>query len=246
MRKPIIAGNWKMNGTIASGSILIEAFNSVLQDMELSCDVVVCPPFTAIERAVALTRDTAIAVGAQTGEISPLMLTEVGVNYVIIGHSERREYYGETDETVNAKIKSAFHHNLTPIVCVGESLEQRESGHTLDWITSQLKGALVDVPKEQVSQLIVAYEPIWAIGTGKTATADQAEEVCKEIRDYIRSVYDDETADAVRIQYGGSVKSENALEILGEPNIDGALVGGASLVVDEFIDIIKAANQIGA
>ena len=144
------------------------------------------------------------------------------------------------------KTPSAFHHNLTPIVCVGESLEQRESGHTLDWITSQLKGALIDVPKEQVSQLIVAYEPIWAIGTGKTATADQAEEVCKEIRDYIRSLYDDETADAVRIQYGGSVKSENALEILGEPNIDGALVGGASLVVDEFIDIIKAANQISA
>ena len=177
MRKPIIAGNWKMNGTIASGSILIEAFNSVLQDMELSCDVVVCPPFTAIERAVALTRDTAIEVGAQTmdyhdagaftGEISPLMLTEVGVNYVIIGHSERREYYGETDETVNAKIKSAFHHNLTPIVCVGESLEQREAGHTLDWITAQLKVALVNVPKEQVSQLIIAYEPIWAIGTGK-------------------------------------------------------------------------------
>jgi len=241
MRKPIIAGNWKMNGTIASGSILIEAFNSVLQDMELSCDVVVCPPFTAIERAVALTRNTAIEVGAQTmdyhdagaftGEISPLMLTEVGVNYVIIGHSERREYYGETDETVNAKIKSAFHHNLNPIVCVGESLEQREAGHT---------------PKEQVSQLIIAYEPIWAIGTGKTATAEQAEEVCKAIRDYIRSLYDDDAADAVRIQYGGSVKSENALEILGEPNIDGALVGGASLVVDEFIDIIKAANQVSA
>ena len=168
MRKPIIAGNWKMNGTIASGSILIEAFNSVLQDMELSCDVVVCPPFTAIERAVVLTKNTAIEVGAQTmdyhdagaftGEISPLMLTEVGVNYVIIGHSERREYYGETDETVNAKIKSAFHHNLNTIVCVGESLEHRETGHTLDWITSQLKGALADISKEQVSQLIIAYE----------------------------------------------------------------------------------------
>ena len=256
MRKPIIAGNWKMNGTIASGSILIEAFNSVLQDMELFCDVVVCPPFTAIERAVVLTKNTAMEVGAQTmdyhdagaftGEISPLMLTEVGVNYVIIGHSERREYYGETDETVNAKIKSAFHHNLNPIVCVGESLEQRETGHTLDWITSQLKGALADIPKEQVSQLIIAYEPIWAIGTGKTATADQAEEVCKEIRSYIRSLYDSETAEAIRIQYGGSVKSENALEILGEPNIDGALVGAASLVVDEFIDIIKAANQVSA
>ena len=256
MRKQIIPGNWKMNGTIASGSILIEAFTSFLGDKNLDCEVVVCPPFTALERAVSLTRDTQVGVGAQnmdyhdagafTGEVSPLMLTELGVSYVIIGHSERREYYGETDAMVNEKIKSAFHHNLQPIVCVGESLEQREAGHTLDWITSQLKGALADIPKEQVSQLIIAYEPIWAIGTGKTATADQAEEVCKAIRDYIRSLYDDDAADAVRIQYGGSVKSENALEILGEPNIDGALVGGASLVVDEFIDIIKAANQVSA
>lgn len=252
MRKPIIAGNWKMNGTIASGSILIEAFNNVLQDMQLSCDVVVCPPFTALERAVTLTRNTAIEVGAQTmdyhdagaftGEISPLMLTEVGVSYVILGHSERREYYGETDEMVNAKIKSAFRHNLIPIVCVGESLEQREAGHTLEWITSQLKGALQDIPREQVSQLIIAYEPIWAIGTGKTATAAQAETVCKSIRDYIRSVYGHDVSDEVRIQYGGSVKSDNSKQILGQPNIDGALVGGASLVVDDFVEIIKAAN----
>ena len=253
MRKPIIAGNWKMNGTIASGSILIEAFNNVLEGMDLSCDVVVCPPFTALERAVTLTRNTAIEVGAQTmdyhdagaftGEISPLMLTEVGVSYVIIGHSERREYYGETDETVNAKIKSAFRHNLIPIICVGESLEQREAGHTLEWITSQLKGALQDIPKEQVSQLIIAYEPIWAIGTGKTATAAQAETVCKSIRDYIRSVYGHDVSDRVRIQYGGSVKSDNSKQILGQPNIDGALVGGASLVVDDFVEIIKAANM---
>lgn len=253
MRKPIIAGNWKMNGTIASGSILIEAFNNVLEGMDLSCDVVVCPPFTALERAVTLTRNTAIEVGAQTmdyhdagaftGEISPLMLTEVGVSYVIIGHSERREYYGETDETVNAKIKSAFRHNLIPIVCVGESLEQREAGHTLEWITSQLKGALQDIPKEQVSRLIIAYEPIWAIGTGKTATAAQAETVCKSIRDYIRSVYGHDVSDRVRIQYGGSVKSDNSKQILGQPNIDGALVGGASLVVDDFVEIIKAANM---
>lgn len=253
MRKPIIAGNWKMNGTIASGSILIEAFNNVLEGMDLSCDVVVCPPFTALERAVILTRNTAIEVGAQTmdyhdagaftGEISSLMLTEVGVSYVIIGHSERREYYGETDETVNAKIKSAFRHNLIPIVCVGESLEQREAGHTLEWITSQLKGALQDIPKGQVSQLIIAYEPIWAIGTGKTATAAQAETVCKSIRDYIRSVYGHDVSDRVRIQYGGSVKSDNSKQILGQPNIDGALVGGASLVVDDFVEIIKAANM---
>ena len=254
MRKPIIAGNWKMNGTIASGSILIEAFNSVLQDMELSCDVVVCPPFTAIERAVVLTKNTAIEVGAQTmdyhdagaftGEISPLMLTEVGVNYVIIGHSERREYYGETDETVNAKIKSAFHHNLNPIVCVGESLAQREANETISFIHGQLQCALQDIPADQVEQLIIAYEPIWAIGTGKTATADQAEEVCKSIRDYIAELYTSAVAESVRIQYGGSVKANNAREILSEPNIDGALVGGASLIVDEFNEIIMAAQDV--
>ena len=249
MRKPIIAGNWKMNGTIASGSILIEAFNSVLQDMELSCDVVVCPPFTAIERAVALTRNTAIEVGAQTmdyhdagaftGEISPLMLTEVGVNYVIIGHSERREYYGETDETVNAKIKSAFHHNLNPIVCVGESLEQREAGHTLDWITSQLKGALADIPKEQVSQLIIAYEPIWAIGTGKSATKEDAQKMCKAVRDVVEGLYGKEVAEKVRIQYGGSVKPENVKEYLSCPDVDGALVGGAALQPESFLALLE-------
>jgi len=248
MRKPIIAGNWKMNGTIASGSILIEAFNSVLQDMELFCDVVVCPPFTAIERAVVLTKNTAMEVGAQTmdyhdagaftGEISPLMLTEVGVNYVIIGHSERREYYGETDETVNAKIKSAFHHNLNPIVCVGESLEQHEAGHTIDWITSQLKGALADIPKEQVSQLIIAYEPIWAIGTGKVATTEQAQEVCAGIRACIAEVYDEATAEAIRIQYGGSVNAKTAPELFAQNDIDGGLVGGASLK-PEFGQIVN-------
>ena len=248
MRKPIIAGNWKMNGTIASGSILIEAFNSVLQDMELSCDVVVCPPFTAIERAVVLTKNTAIEVGAQTmdyhdagaftGEISPLMLTEVGVNYVIIGHSERREYYGETDETVNAKIKSAFHHNLNPIVCVGESLEHRETGHTLDWITSQLKGALADIPKEQVSQLIIAYEPIWAIGTGLTATNEQANETIGYIRSVVAREHGQEAADAIRIQYGGSVKPENVAEYMACPDVDGALVGGASLEAESFLALL--------
>ena len=249
MRKPIIAGNWKMNGTIASGSILIEAFNSVLQDMELSCDVVVCPPFTAIERAVVLTKNTAIEVGAQTmdyhdagaftGEISPLMLTEVGVNYVIIGHSERREYYGETDETVNAKIKSAFHHNLNPIVCVGESLEHRETGHTLDWITSQLKGALADIPKEQVSQLIIAYEPIWAIGTGKTATDEQANETIKAIRNILAEMFGKEVADKIRIQYGGSVKPGTIKAQMAQSDIDGALVGGASLVATDFAQIVN-------
>ena len=254
MRKQIIAGNWKMNGTIASGSILIEAFTSFLGDKYLDCEVVICPPFTALERAVSLTRDTQVSVGAQnmdyhdagafTGEVSPLMLTELGVSYVIIGHSERREYYGETDSMVNEKIKSAFLHNLQPIVCVGESLAQREANETISFIHGQLKCALQDIPENQVKQLIIAYEPIWAIGTGKTATSDQAEEVCKSIRDYIAELYTPTVAESIRIQYGGSVKANNALEILSEPNIDGALVGGASLVVDEFNEIIMAAQDV--
>lgn len=254
MRKQIIAGNWKMNGTIASGSILIEAFNSFLSDKELVCDVVVCPPFTALERAVAITQKSPIGVGAQnmdhhefgayTGEISPIMLNEVGATYVIIGHSERREYYGETDEMVNAKIKSAFHHNLQPILCVGESLAQREAGETISFIHSQLDAAFKELPADQAAKMIVAYEPIWAIGTGKTASAEQAEEVCKSIREYIGTLYDTSIADVVRIQYGGSVKADNAKEILSEPNIDGALVGGASLVVDDFCAIIMAAQEI--
>lgn len=182
--------------------------------------------------------------GAFTGEVSPLMLTELGVSYVIIGHSERREYYGETDAMVNEKIKSAFHHNLQPIVCVGESLAQREANETISFIHGQLQCALQDIPADQVEQLIIAYEPIWAIGTGKTATANQAEEVCKSIRDYIAELYTSAVAESVRIQYGGSVKANNAREILSEPNIDGALVGGASLIVDEFNEIIMAAQDV--
>ncbi len=182
--------------------------------------------------------------GAFTGEVSPLMLMEIGVSYVIIGHSERREYYGETDAMVNEKIKSAFFHSLQPIVCVGESLEQREANETISFIHGQLKRALQDIPANQVEKLIIAYEPIWAIGTGKTATADQAEEVCKSIREYIAELYTPNVADLVRIQYGGSVKANNAREILSEPNIDGALVGGASLIVDEFNEIIMAAQDV--
>ena len=235
MRKQIIAGNWKMNGTIASGSILIEAFTSFLGDKDLDCDVVVCPPFTALERAVSLTRDTQVGVGAQNMDYH-----DAGA----FGHSERREYYGETDAMVNEKIKSAFHHNLKPIVCVGESLAQREANETISFIHGQLQCALQDIPADQVEQLIVAYEPIWAIGTGKTATADQAEEVCKSIRDYIAELYTSVVAESVRIQYGGSVKANNAREILSEPNIDGALVGGASLIVDEFNEIIMAAQDV--
>lgn len=254
MRRQIIAGNWKMNGTIASGSILIEGIYTALKEQDISVEIVVCPPFTALERAVTLTRNTGITVGAQnmdyhdagayTGEISPLMLTELGAKFVILGHSERRDYYGETNEMVNEKIKSAFHHNLQPIVCVGESLAQREANETFSFIKSQLQGALQEIPKEQVQQLIVAYEPIWAIGTGKTATAEQAEEVCCGIRQYIQDLYDETTANAVHIQYGGSVKADNAYDILSQPNIDGALVGGASLVADDFASIIMSAQQV--
>ena len=251
MRKPIIAGNWKMNGTIASGSILIEAFNSVLQDMELSCDVVVCPPFTAIERAVALTRDTAIEVGAQTmdyhdagaftGEISPLMLTEVGVNYVIIGHSERRTYFNETDETVNLKVKSALAHGLTPIMCCGESLEQRENGEMQSWVEMQIEKDLAGLTADEVKKVIIAYEPIWAIGTGKTATNEQAQEVCAIIRRKIAALFGSEAAQTMSILYGGSVKGGNIAALTTCADIDGALVGGASLKVDDFMAIIDNA-----
>ena len=249
MRKQIIAGNWKMNGTIASGSILIEAFTSFLGDKNLDCEVVVCPPFTALERAVSLTRDTQVGVGAQnmdyhdagafTGEVSPLMLTELGVSYVIIGHSERREYYGETDAMVNEKIKSAFHHNLQPIVCVGESLAQREANETISFIHGQLQCALQDIPADQVEQLIIAYEPIWAIGTGKSADAQTADEICGVVRSTVEKLYGKEVSEAVRIQYGGSVKPETIEGLMAKENIDGALVGGASLEADSFLALLE-------
>ena len=248
MRKPIIAGNWKMNGTITEATILVEELKSLLGTEELPCDVVLCPPFTTLATVLDLVDETLIGVGAQnmdyhesgafTGEVSPAMITEVGAQYVILGHSERREYYGETDAAVNAKIKAAFQYDLTPIVCVGESLEQREANHTKAWIEGQLECAFKDIPKEEAMETVIAYEPIWAIGTGKTATADQAEEVCRDIRKKMAHLYDVETAEAIRIQYGGSVKGSNAKELLSEPNIDGALVGGASLIAADFKAII--------
>ena len=251
MRKPIIAGNWKMNKTIKEG---LEFIEEVKGQTEGDVEVLVCAPFTLLKDLKLATKGTNIKIGAQnmhyensgafTGEVAPANLVEIGMDYVIIGHSERREYYGETDAMVNEKIKSAFFHSLQPIVCVGESLEQREANETISFIHGQLKRALQDIPADQVEQLIIAYEPIWAIGTGKTATADQAEEVCKSIRDYIAELYTSAVAESVRIQYGGSVKANNAREILSEPNIDGALVGGASLIVDEFNEIIMAAQDV--
>lgn len=250
MRKQIIAGNWKMHTDLAEATILVEGIKAVLTEGEVSREVVVCPPFTGLSTVADLIEDTEVRLGAQnmyfepkgafTGEVSPLMLTDVGCHYVILGHSERREYFGETDALINQKIKAAFQYDLIPILCVGESLAQREANETQTFINSQLTAGLADLTAEQVSQMVIAYEPIWAIGTGKTATAEQAGEVCTAIRAKVAELFDKETAEVLRIQYGGSVKGSNAQEILSQLDIDGALVGGASLKADDFMAIIKA------
>ncbi|MFP3895257.1 MAG: triose-phosphate isomerase [Anaerolineales bacterium] len=248
MRKPILAGNWKMHKTAAQGKALVEKIEDPASSIT-EVEKVVCPSFLAIPDVARTLVDTDIGVGAQdmhwkesgayTGEISPLMLQEF-CTYVIIGHSERREYFDETDETVNRKVKAAFGHELTPIVCVGETQELRESGRTEPWIKDQVTKALNGLTGEQVARLILAYEPIWAIGTGLAATAEQAEAVCGPvIRATIKELYDQDTAEAVRIQYGGSIKPHNAEELMSQPNIDGGLVGGASLQSEDFVEIIR-------
>ena len=239
-RRKIIAGNWKMNMTPKQAVALIETLKPLVVTDE--ADVVFCVPAIDIIPALDAVKGTNIAIGAEnmyfeekgayTGEIAPNMLTEVGVQYVILGHSERREYFAETNETVNRKVLKAFEHGLTPIICCGESLEQREQGITIDWIRQQIKIAFLNVTADQAKTAVIAYEPIWAIGTGKTATSDQAEEVCCAIRACIRELYDDATAEAIRIQYGGSVNAGNAAELFAKPDIDGGLVGGASLKED--------------
>lgn len=250
MRKQIIAGNWKMHTDLAEATILVEGIKAALAEGEVSREVVVCPPFTGLSTVADLIEDTDVRLGAQnmyfepkgafTGEVSPLMLTDVGCHYVILGHSERREYFSESDALINQKIKAAFQYDLIPILCVGESLAQREANETQSFIDSQLTAGLEGLTAEQVSQMVIAYEPIWAIGTGKTATAEQAGEVCTAIRAKVDALFDAATAEALRIQYGGSVKGSNAKEILSQPDIDGALVGGASLKADDFMAIIKA------
>ena len=239
-RRKIIAGNWKMNMTPKQAVALIETLKPLVVTDE--ADVVFCVPAIDIIPALEAVKGTNIAIGAEnmyfeekgafTGEIAPNMLTEVGVQYVILGHSERREYFAETNETVNKKVLKAFEHGLTPIICCGESLEQREQGITIDWIRQQIKIAFLNVTADQARTAVIAYEPIWAIGTGKTATSDQAEEVCCAIRACIRELYDEATAEAIRIQYGGSVNAGNAAELFAKPDIDGGLVGGASLKED--------------
>ncbi|NLK21606.1 MAG: triose-phosphate isomerase [Epulopiscium sp.] len=246
MRKKIVAGNWKMNKTPAEAIKLVEELKPLVDTSEV--DVVFCPPFVCLPAVLDAVKGTNIAVGAQnmyyeesgayTGEVAPNMLTELGVKYVIIGHSERRAYFAETDETVNKKVLKAIEHNLIPIICVGETLEQREQGITIDLVRLQTKIALKDVPGDKAKNVVIAYEPIWAIGTGKTATSAQAEEVCAAIRQVVGEIYDSSVAEEVRVQYGGSVNAGNAKELFGMGNIDGGLVGGASLK-PEFSKIIN-------
>ena len=239
-RKKIIAGNWKMNMTPSEAVALVDTLKPLVVNEDV--DVVFCVPAIDIIPAMEAAKGTNINIGAEnmyfeekgafTGEISPAMLVDAGVKYVIIGHSERREYFAETDETVNKKILKAFEHGITPIICCGESLKQREQGITIDWIRQQIKIAFLNVTAAQAATAVIAYEPIWAIGTGKVATTDQAQEVCKAIRDCIAEIYDDATAASIRIQYGGSVSAASAPELFAQPDIDGGLVGGASLKPD--------------
>ena len=239
-RRKIVAGNWKMNMTPSQAVKLVEELKPLVASDTV--DVVYCVPAIDIVPVVEAVKGTNVEVGAEnmyfeekgayTGEISAEMLVDAGVKYVIIGHSERRDYFKECDCLLNKKVKKAFEAGLTPILCCGESLEQRESGVTLDWIRLQIKSDLAGVPASDVAKMVIAYEPIWAIGTGKTATSDQAEEVCAAIRKCIAEIYDDATAAEIRIQYGGSVGAANAAELFAKPDIDGGLVGGASLKAD--------------
>ncbi len=239
-RRKIVAGNWKMNMTPRQALALVEELKPLVVSDDV--DVVYCVPAIDIVPVVEALKGTNVAVGAEnmyfeekgayTGEISAAMLVDAGVKYVILGHSERRDYFKEDDALLNKKVKKAFEAGLTPILCCGESLEQREMNVTMDWIRLQIKSDLVGVTAEQVASMVIAYEPIWAIGTGKVATTEQAQEVCKGIRELIAEMYDDATAEAVRIQYGGSVSAASAPELFAQPDIDGGLVGGAALKAD--------------
>ena len=250
-RKAIIAGNWKMNKTATEAKALISELIPAVKDA--GCEVVICVPFTDLVTAVEMTKGTNIHVGAEnvhfeksgafTGEISADMLTDLGVEYVVIGHSERRQYFAETNETVNKRTKAALAGGLKPIICVGESLDQREQGVTEELVRMQVKIALNGVTADELKNVVIAYEPIWAIGTGKTATPEQAEEVCEHIRAVIRKLYGAKVARAISILYGGSMNEKNAYDLLAQPDIDGGLIGGASLVPEKFVKIIEAANQ---
>ncbi len=249
MRKKIVAGNWKMNKTVEEAVALAEGLKLELANVT-GVEAVVCPPFTALKTVSDLIADTEIKLGCQnmsseedgayTGEISHSMLKELFVKYVILGHSERREYYKETDFWVNKKVKKALEKNLRPIVCVGEKLEDREAGNTEAVVEAQVRGSLADITAEQFEEIVVAYEPVWAIGTGKTATSEQAQDVHKFIRGIIADMVGQEAADGLRIQYGGSMKPANAAELMSQPDIDGGLIGGAALDAVSFAGIVNA------
>ena len=251
-RKTIIAGNWKMNKTLTETKAFADALKPQLGRHKW-CEVVLCVPGVNIPGAVRLFKDTRVSIGGETchyeasgaftGEVTVEMLKDVGAKYVIIGHSERRQYYNETDFTVNKKVHAAIEAGLIPIICVGESLEQRELGVTMELIAYQVKCALANVAPEKVRHIVIAYEPLWAIGTGKTATAEQAGEVCQAIRTVIRKEYGAHVARSVTIQYGGSMNAKNAQELLAQPDVDGGLIGGAALKPADFVTIIEAANQ---
>lgn len=250
-RKTVIAGNWKMNKTPSETKEFMTTLKTILPKGRW-CDIALCVPAVCIPAAVRAMRETRVGIGAEncnpnpsgayTGEIATNMLVDAGCKYVIIGHSERRAM-GETDADVNAKVLAALDAGLIPIMCCGETLEQRETGITTEWITMQIKSGLKGVPEEKIRKVIIAYEPIWAIGTGKTATPEQAEEVCESIRTVIRKLYNSKNARAISILYGGSMNEKNAFELLAQPDIDGGLIGGASLVPEKFVQIIEAANE---
>lgn len=249
MRKPIIAGNWKMNKILSEAKSFAEEVKTQVPSKE-KVEAVICAPALFLQGLVEAAKGTDLEIGAQTmhfeesgaftGEISPKALEDLGVQYVIIGHSERREMFNETDETVNKKTLAAFRYHLLPIVCVGETLEQRENGKTMELVGNQVKKALAGLTNEQAKQTVIAYEPIWAIGTGKSSTAQDANEVCAHIRKVVAEQFDDDVAGALRVQYGGSVKPENIKEFMAQPDIDGALVGGASLKAQSFLQLVEA------
>ena len=250
-RKAIIAGNWKMNKTASEAAVLVDELVPAVQDA--GCEVVICTPYTDLVTAVEKTKGTNIHVGAEnvhfetsgafTGEISADMLVDLGVEYVIVGHSERRQYFAETDQTVNKRALAALNAGLKVIICVGESLQQREEGVTEELVRMQTKIALRDVTAEQMANVVIAYEPIWAIGTGKTATAEDAQEVCGAIRETLKEMFGEELANGIRVLYGGSAKPGNIAELVAKPDVDGALVGGASLKAADFASMVVKAGE---
>ncbi|GGZ68466.1 triose-phosphate isomerase [Streptomyces echinoruber] len=255
-RKPLMAGNWKMNLNHLEAIAHVQKLAFALADKDYEAvEVAVLPPFTDLRSVQNLVEGDKLRIvygaqdisahdsGAYTGEVSGSMLAKLKCTYVVVGHSERRQYHGETDELVNAKVKAAFKHGLTPILCVGEELEVREAGNAVPHTLAQVEGALKDVPAEQAATIVIAYEPVWAIGTGKVCGAGDAQEVCAAIRGKVAELYSQEVADKVRVQYGGSVKSGNVAEIMAQADIDGALVGGASLDADEFVRIVRYREQ---